>query len=263
MYTEPLENPKALSNDIEYLLKATNAQFPGINLSKNDVQSCWAGIRSLIINKRKKINEISRKEELFIDNNGLISITGGKLTGYRLMAEKVVNIVFKNLNKPNSKSSTKKITLSGSNFDNCPSVDQLIEVADEKCDIAKQTGIQAEEFKPLFYRYGTNIDIIIEKAYELMNAERDPELLWLKAELWYAVNYEMVGTLSSFLIYRTEMVLFNNEKINKHIAFIAEELAKLLAWSEEEMNKQLEKFNKERQNYLIPKDYYENNTSSN
>src|SRR5690606_9969497 len=45
----------------------------------------------------KSASELSRKDEIFISDSGLISIAGGKLTGYRKMAERVVNRVVKKL----------------------------------------------------------------------------------------------------------------------------------------------------------------------
>ena len=83
--------------DVEYLLKAINNIFPEVGLTKSHVVSYWAGLRPLISEHGKNNSEISRKDEIFISENGLISIAGGKLTAYRKMAERVVDLLAKNL----------------------------------------------------------------------------------------------------------------------------------------------------------------------
>ena len=64
--------------------------FPDINLELDDIVSSWAGLRPLIHEEGKSASELSRKDEIFVSDTGLISIAGGKLTGYRKMAERVV-----------------------------------------------------------------------------------------------------------------------------------------------------------------------------
>ena len=69
-----------------------------VRLELNDVISSWVGLRPLIRQNRKNVSEISRKDEIFIAKNGMITIAGGKLTGYRKMAERVINVLVKNSN---------------------------------------------------------------------------------------------------------------------------------------------------------------------
>ena len=83
--------------DAIYLLSAVNNMFPKINLEMEDIVSSWAGLRPLIHEEGKSASELSRKDEIFTSDTGLISIAGGKLTGYRKMAERVVDQVVKKL----------------------------------------------------------------------------------------------------------------------------------------------------------------------
>ncbi|MDA3891392.1 MAG: glycerol-3-phosphate dehydrogenase/oxidase [Salinivirgaceae bacterium] len=241
-YSGNFDKPIVDELDMEYLLKVVNQQFSGLKLSSNDIVSCWAGIRPLIKGKGQRPGEISRKEELFESPSGLITITGGKLTGYRLMAKKVVDIVMKKLSVEFVKCTTHKIKLSGSDWDYAPAIHQLVELGDNKFDEAKQTGIHPTEFKKLFYRYGTNIDIIIEKAYEYSNELDNVEQVWIKTELYYVINFEMVVDIIGFCAYRTEMVLFETQKLKKHLTFIAECMAMFLGWNDQEKNNQIKRF---------------------
>ncbi|MBM77874.1 MAG: glycerol-3-phosphate dehydrogenase [Crocinitomicaceae bacterium] len=110
-YNNHPDNPKTSIHDVEYLIKSTNENFKS-NLLKSDVISSWVGLRPLIEQKGKKSTELSRKDEIFISKSGMISIAGGKLTGYRLMAKKVVDIIAKDFN--NQKCLTENISISGS-----------------------------------------------------------------------------------------------------------------------------------------------------
>jgi hypothetical protein len=66
--------------------------------------------------------------------------------------------------------------MSGDNFRN------IQNECDEKFDLAKQTGIDYQHFMHLFYRYRESIDELIDKAYQQMNKERNPSILWKNTE---------------------------------------------------------------------------------
>lgn len=105
--------------DVDYLLEGVNTIFPTVNLTIADVESSWAGVRPLIFEEGKSAGEMSRKDEIFESASGLLSIAGGKLTGYRKMAERVVDRLGKQLNEDGEnleKTTTKKIPLTGGPF---------------------------------------------------------------------------------------------------------------------------------------------------
>lgn len=241
-YNGDFNLPNILNNEIEYLIDAINLNFRDLNISKKDVVSSWSGIRPLLKDKSDKPGEISRKDELFLSNDGLLTITGGKLTGFRLMAKGVVDNALVFLGKKHVKCKTDNICISGSEWPYLLPTEKLVEEADKAFDEAKQTGIQPLQFKGLYYRYGLNISAITEKAYEYFNEIKDAELLWLKAELWYAVNYEMVSNLVDFFVFRTEMVLFDIQSVERYKEKAAEYLAEFLGWTADETRKNLHKF---------------------
>jgi glycerol-3-phosphate dehydrogenase len=245
-YNESLENPNITKNDVLYLLKNINFIAPSANLTINDVLSAWAGLRPLIHEEGKAPSELSRKDEIFLSETGLISIAGGKLTGYRVMAKNIVKIVAERLEKIDSKQfikcQTKNMRLSGGNFPFYPEISKLIEFADMKFDEAKQTGISAEQFKVLFYRYGTNIDRITNKAFEFYNETKQTQLAWLKAEIWYSIHYESACNLADFFIRRTGMIFFFIKEIYKIKELTAEIMSAFLNWTEPEKLKYIEQF---------------------
>ncbi len=85
---------KVTKSDIDYVIKSLNSKItPGISVS--DIEASWVGLRPLIVQKDKSASEISRKDEIFKSSSGMYSIAGGKLTGYRLMAKKILDRLYK------------------------------------------------------------------------------------------------------------------------------------------------------------------------
>jgi glycerol-3-phosphate dehydrogenase len=248
-YHDNLENPTITKEDVIYLLNAVNRIAPEAKLNLSDVKSAWAGLRPLIHEDGKAPSELSRKDEIFLSETGLISIAGGKLTGYRMMAKNVVKIVAERIGKSEgrqfAKCQTKHMRLSGGDFPFFPDHIKLTEYADKKYDEAKQTGISHAQFNKLFYRYGTNLDQITEKAYAYYNLTKDPQKAWTKAEVWYTVNHESACTISDFFIRRTGMIFFYIDEIGPIIETVADAMAELLNWTPEEKEKNINEFNLE------------------
>lgn len=83
---------RATRADVRYLLQACNRFFAGANLTEDDVVAAWAGIRPLVAMKRDKAPSSASREHLItFSNAGVLTITGGKLTTYRAMAEQCVD----------------------------------------------------------------------------------------------------------------------------------------------------------------------------
>ncbi|MCF6367174.1 MAG: glycerol-3-phosphate dehydrogenase/oxidase [Bacteroidales bacterium] len=246
-YSEGLENPTITKKDVGYLLKNVNRIAPKANIKYEDVQSAWSGLRPLIHEEGKDPSELSRKDEIFHSDTGLISIAGGKLTGYRIMAKNIVKIVAKRLakfeNREFVKCQTKNMRLSGGEFPFYPEKHKLIEYADMKYDEAKQTGISTSNFKTLFYRYGTNIDYVTNKAYDYYNECKDTKIAWLKAEIWYCVNFEAATSLADFFIRRTGMIFFYIKEIYPILDETANFMSELLDWNKETKQKYINEFN--------------------
>lgn len=248
-YQENLDKPTVTYEDADYLVKAINRIAPTANLNVDDIESVWSGIRPLIHEDGKDPSELSRKDEIFYSESGLLSIAGGKLTGYRIMAKKVVDIVVERITEKTErtfkKCQTKKIKLSGGEFNFSPEVHYLIEYADAKYDEIKSTGISVEDYKKLFYRYGNNIDALNEKAFDYYREHRDSKKSWLQAEVWYAVNCEMSLTISDYFVRRTGKIHFFVNEIPSELNEVADYMGEMLQWSAQEKENQLSMFKKE------------------
>jgi len=221
VYNQDIDNPLATKEDVSYLIKAINNLFPSLSLKAEDLVSSWAGLRPLIHEDGKSPSELSRKDEIIISKSGLISIAGGKLTGYRLMADKIVNLIQKQVNPASSaKCSTANYRLSGGSF----SSEQEIATYVEK--LQKESGLDLKTIKKWVFRYGSNTPEIVALC---LNTFKDKPNAALKAEIRYCINEEMVLSATDFAIRRSGMLFFDMTELQKQkdtiLLFMAEELS--------------------------------------
>lgn len=247
-YQGNLEKPRVTQGDVTYLLDAVNNMFPTIRLTPNDITSSWAGLRPLIHEDGKSPSELSRKDEIFYSPSGLITIAGGKLTGFRKMAERVVDLVAQQLAVEEGRRFpacfTDKIVLSGGDF---AAPEEIPSYVKAQTDRTVQLGIQEKQVRYLVGKYGSNTATILEIAEKCFaeSTERNLEMALLKAELRYGLQEEMAVTLSDFLIRRTGVLLFERESIGRLYPLLLEEMAHILQWSEQQKQMFLQDFEDE------------------
>jgi glycerol-3-phosphate dehydrogenase len=225
IYNQDLNNPQCTKDDAQYLLDAVNNMFPSVNLQMQDIISSWAGLRPLIYEEGKSASELSRKDEIMVSDSGLISIAGGKLTGYRLMAEKIVDLVAKRLNKNCGRCKTKNFRISGGEFKDEVEFNVCLENLIEN---GLQVDIDASQTKEWFYRYGRNTLQVMKNAGLLRPLIAETDKLMATAELLYAIENEMVYYLNDFMIRRTGKIFFDIENSVKQIDYLANFLSQKL-----------------------------------
>ncbi len=213
--------------DAIYLLSAVNNMFPKINLELQDIVSSWAGLRPLIHEEGKSASELSRKDEIFTSETGLISIAGGKLTGYRKMAERVVDRIAKKMEEeyeiPFEQCTTEAIPLCGNvGFKKSKHVKKYIAEVYER--------IQSEGFTEydawyLVTNYGKQTETILDTYATLK--DQDLFVRMAKAELRFGVDYEMVQNPMDFFIRRTGRLYFDIESVKDLMEPILEEFKRI------------------------------------
>jgi glycerol-3-phosphate dehydrogenase len=107
-YSGDLDHPAVEDSDRDYILATVARDFPGVN--ERDVVASWAGLRPLLSRDEARTSDLSRKHVIFDDPPGLFTITGGKLTTYRAMAEDLVDRISGSLG-PRGRCSTGSIPL--------------------------------------------------------------------------------------------------------------------------------------------------------
>jgi glycerol-3-phosphate dehydrogenase len=236
-YEGDLVSPEITIEDKNYLLKCVNDYFPEVKLNLNDIESGWAGLRPLVNKPGKGPSEISRKDEMFISESGLIIIAGGKLTGYRKMAERVVDVVAKKykVDEKNNiaQCTTDKIKLSGGKVNDGLSFSEFVK---SKIVNGNALGLSTVETEKLINCYGSNIDelyLIIEK----LKAEKSELPVILRGQLIYAIENEMCVAPADFFIRRTGLLYFDIETVKKYREELSAYMQNLLLWDAELVNK--------------------------
>jgi glycerol-3-phosphate dehydrogenase len=237
-YHGELENPRVTVEDRDYLLRAVREMFPSVKIGPAEVESSWAGVRPLIHEEGKAPSEISRKDEMFVSKSGLITITGGKLTGYRKMAEKVVDFVMKELAVQRGSSfipcQTEKMILSGGEVGGSSGWPAFVE---NQVTAGLKVGFSEEEARQLIRLFGSNVVQLFAYAKEEKKLDKVP--LSLRVMVRYAVNHEMVATASDFFIRRTGALLFHRQWMELYKQDVLMLLQKHLEWSEQELDRQI------------------------
>ncbi len=223
--------------DADYLIAAVNANFPSIKLALEDLESSWAGLRPLIHEEGKSASELSRKDEIFESTSGLISIAGGKLTGYRKMAERVIDLVIEKHFKDKSLMScmTHKIKLTHSDFIDFVAVKRYIVLVAKRLI---KLGLPQAKAKYLVENFGRQTDQILD-SLEANLDNTTPELSLLKAELDFCLQNEMICTLQDFFVRRTGLMYFDIRMVKNHKQAIAEEMKVKLGWDEDKFRSEL------------------------
>ncbi len=214
-YNDDKVKPTITIEDRTYLLKCVNEFFPQLQLKKSDLESAWSGLRPLISKPGKDPSEISRKDELFETESGLLTIAGGKLTGYRKMAQRIVDKISvkmkRDYNKKIGDCVTQDIHLSGGEIALGKAFSNFIS---SHIDIGKKLGLTASESISIIHRYGSNVVAIFKNIDELKNETHSLPLL-LRAQIKYAVNFEMCTSVSDFMVRRTAMFYFDMPSVQQ------------------------------------------------
>ena len=213
--------------------------FPTIELSLEDVESSWAGLRPLIFEEGKSASELSRKDEIFYSDSKLISIAGGKLTGYRKMSQRVVDMVARKFKKrfdiEFGEIRTDKTPLTEKAFANYK------EVKTYSKQLTKQVenlGLSKAQVSYLVHNYGKQTDVILANV-DLQQGSSSTEALIL-AELEFCLQQEMVLTPLDFYLRRTGRVFFDIKSVHETKEAVLDTFTTYFTWSPERRKLQAE-----------------------
>lgn len=245
-YQGVLERPEVTQEDVDYLLKAVNDMFPTVKLTEDDITSSWAGLRPLIHEDGKSPSELSRKDEIFHSPTGLITIAGGKLTGFRKMAERVVDLVMNQLSQEDGRAvkscKTDQIVLSGGDF---PSAAAMRPFIRQQAERAAQYGVTEAQISDLVGKYGTNTEKIVSSLPDILTPSIDSAYALVLAELSFCLQEEMVMNLNDFLIRRTGRLFFERDTLSELSRKLLDAMSDALHWSEEEKQANWGRFEEE------------------
>ena len=232
-YTGPLDDPACTPEDVDYLLEAAN-NVTTSHLTRADVTGVWAGLRPLLARPTKgrhvseRTSDLSRRHTVRVSAHGVVTVTGGKLTTYRKMAQDTVDAVVNRLGESprRRRCITKSLPLIGATTK------------------TRDPVALAQPQARLLSRYGT------ECAAVLAVADGRPELLepvvaglpYTGAELVYAAREEMARTLDDVLSRRTRATIQRAQASMDAAAAVAALIAPDMGWGEQEAADQAARF---------------------
>jgi glycerol-3-phosphate dehydrogenase len=201
----PLDDPACLPEDVDYVLGAVNHVVTE-PLGRDDVTGVWAGLRPLLSpaggrHVSARTADMSRRHLVRVSDGGVVTVTGGKLTTYRQMAEDAVDAALTQLGTSAGARPcrTRRMELRGA-----AGIEQL-----RGPGVAASLGVDETALAALVARHGS------ETADVLLMADGRPELLeplvpgmaQLRVEALWAVRQEMAHTLDDVLARRTRALL--------------------------------------------------------
>ena len=205
--------------EVQYLLDALNFQFPDLNLTDNDIISTMAGIRPVIDTGKDDPSKESRDHVIWLED-GLLTVTGGKLTTFRVIALDTLDEAQKVLGR-------------------LPDLSGKEKIFDEEIDLKtiSYSDLSDDRAKRLFGKYGLMAEeIITHSSRESLNTVPETETLW--AELAWVAGNEMVVHLDDLLLRRTHIGLLLENGGKKYLPKVKELCQKILGWTDDTWEKE-------------------------
>jgi len=220
-----MAEPVALKEEIDFVMQHIH-RYLKKDPSYNDIRSVFAGLRPLVKNNSKITSAISRDHNISVSDSELISITGGKWTTYRKMAEDVMEVAIHKAGMSENECVTKHLPIHGHKENN--------------------------DYTEALYYYGTDkngIEDLIKKDNSLTELIH-PSLTYIKAEIIWAVQNEMCMTVEDALARRTRALLLDAKAAIESASLVANMIAKEIGKNEPWIKDQIDSFISVAKNYL-------------
>ncbi|GAA0753435.1 glycerol-3-phosphate dehydrogenase/oxidase [Psychroflexus lacisalsi] len=220
--------PNATEKEVDFILETFN-RFIEKKATRDDIKSIYAGLRPLAApeDETGKTKEISRGHKILVSDSGLISITGGKWTTYRKMAEDTLNKVISLGYLPKKECVTEHLFIHGA--------------------------MKTEERDNHLYVYGSDqehLQKLIEKEKSL-GEKIHADLNYLNVEVLWAARHEMARTVEDVLARRVRVLFLDAKRSIEMAPKVAEILAKELSKDQQWIDKQIQDYTTLAKGYII------------
>lgn len=224
--TEAEIEPKPLEQEIEFILSTASRYLSRVP-TRADILSIFVGIRPLVkAGNSANTPSLSRDHTLHIDQNGLLTMTGGKWTTYRHMAEDCINQAAMLAKLPEKPCQTERLNIHGFH-------------------------LQAAKFGHLAV-YGADAPAILDliRSEPTLANALHPELPYCEAEVIWAARHELARTVEDLLARRTRAIFLNARAAAAMAPRVAKLMAVELGKDENWQNQQIREFCSLAQQYL-------------
>jgi glycerol-3-phosphate dehydrogenase len=217
--------PVALKNEIEFVMQHI-ARYLRKDPLLSDVRSVFAGLRPLVKSSNKITAAISRDHHISVSDSELISITGGKWTTYRKMAEDVMEIAINKAGLYDKECVTKNLHIHGYK--------------------------ESNDSNTTLYYYGSDADGIqsLVKSSPELGELIHPSLPYIKAEIVWAVHNELCMTVEDALARRTRALLLDAKAAIESAPLVAGIMTKEMGKDDAWIKREIDNFKLMAKNYL-------------
>lgn len=222
--------------ETDYLIKGFSYLFPQTELQRTHIISTWAGVRPVIGSDKSKDPSKERRDHAVWSDHGLITVSGGKLTTFRLIALDVLEAAQ-------------------------PLLPEAPSLSDDR--IFADTGLGPEDLKlndiewaeRLLGRYGSNTPTLLNEA-QPEYCQPIAQTSFCLAECQWALRYEAVVHLDDLLLRRTRLGMILPEGGAQLFDQLKSLCCSELNWTEQQWQTELQRYNKIwQQYYSLPTDY--------
>jgi len=205
--------PQTDDHDIDYVLGAVNHHLT-TTITSDDVTGVWAGLRPLVNQASSgRTADLSRRHAIITSPSGVVTVTGGKLTTYREMAQDTVDEALRLLGR-SERCRTKRLRFVGAGSG------RFARSRDRGDHLASRYGSEAQLVRALIDQDRTLGDPLV------------PGLRYLRAEAAFAVRHEMATTVTDVLARRTRAHLQDRTACLAALQRVADLLADELGWDD-------------------------------
>lgn len=262
-FTGNLVDPKVEKGDVDYLLNIINKKYPSAHLKIADIEASWAGVRPLIevdVEKNQSAaadattgasvsdstsapSAVSRGSSLTQAEDGLITLAGGKLTDYRIMADgaiaKIRAVLKDRFNRDFTLQDSATIKVTGGDFDSDNAEEELAKIA----DYGIAAGLTKDDATEIAHLFGSEAVKIYDHAKEI--EPEDGLSLGETAALDYSMAEEMTLTPVDYLLRRTYHILFKNDTLDRVKVGVINHMAKFYGWERDKKDEYVHDLNQE------------------
>lgn len=222
--------PQALEDEINFILDNFNAYITK-KASRKDVLSVFAGLRPLAApeDDSKSTKEVSRSHKILVSDSGLVTITGGKWTTYRKVAEDAIDKVIRAHKLKDRDCKTEDLAIHG--------------------NIVKGS---INPNHPL-YRYGSDIINIehLQYKHSRLKSKLHPKYEYTLAEVVWAIEYEMAMTVEDILARRIRLLFLDAKAAIECAPKVAKFLAKYYKYDKQWEAQEVDRFNAVAKQYVL------------
>lgn len=223
--------PEITREDVEYLLEPVSRTFRIDPVRPEEVTAAWAGLRPLIAQPGKGPTEISRRDEVLIGPARVVTLAGGKLTGFRLMARETLEKAAEACGLELAPAPEEEPPLPGGDFDG--------DLSRLESGLVREFAISRECAARIVRLYGS-------EAVEVARGGSAPLLPGaplLASEVDWAVCHEAAATVEDVLFRRLRHVWYVPGVREETVEPVAERMAALLGWDQARTRKEVREAN--------------------